>query len=234
MPRLQALRAAAAEFGPLRWVVLASAVLPTTGLCVLLAHLPTLATSWRPDAAGLGLAAAAIASATGALLLPPSMAAFAAGYVFGPATGLACALPGIALGAVIGQRVVWPLVGAPLYPFMQGRPRLEAVRAFCATRFPAVIRRVAIVRASARVPFSVINLLLSAAGAPAAAVFAGTLVAIVPIAWLASGAGAAYRAWREHGALPAGLAFASLTAAMVSLLAVMVAARRAYRPASPR
>lgn len=235
MRRLQALRAAAVEFGPLCWVVLASAVLPTTGLCVLLAHLPQLAAAWRLDAAGFAFAAVGIAAATGALLLPPSMAAVAAGYVFGAEVGLACSLPGIALGGVFGQRVVWPLAGASLYPFMRGRPRLLAVQALCAAPFPAVILRVAAVRAAARVPFSVVNLLLSAARVPGFAVFAGTCLAALPLTWLASGLGAAFRLWREQGAWPTAPRLASLAGALVALLVVMIRARGAFqRGAAPR
>ena len=234
MRRLQALRAAAADFGPLRWVVLASAVLPTAGLCVLFANLPALAACWRLDTPGLGLAMVAIAGATGAVLLPPSMAAFAAGYVFGPVAGFACSLVAIALGGVFGQLVVWPLAGAPLYVFMQGRPRLEVVRAFCAAPFPTVIARVAVLRVAARVPFSVVNLLLSAARVPSAAVFAGTVFGALPLAWLASGVGAAYRAFRESGAWPAGSGIASLLAAMAALLAALLLSRRAFQRGSAR
>lgn len=226
--RLQQLRESVADLGPLRWVVAASAVVPTTGLMILLANLPALAARWPVDAGGAALAITALAVATGALLLPPSISALAAGYVFGPLVGAAIAIAAAAVGAVFGQRVVWPLVGASLIAFMQGRPRLEAVRTACARPMPAQVLRVAVVRGAARVPFSVVNLLLCAASVGTGAVFAGTLLWATPLAWLLSGLGAAWRAWREHEVTPSPIAFASLLLAASAAASFAIAARRAF------
>jgi uncharacterized membrane protein YdjX (TVP38/TMEM64 family) len=224
--RLRAARAFVADLGPLRWVVLASAVLPTSGLIVVLANVAAIAHHWPEGSPGAALAIGAIAVALAALLLPPSIAAFAAGYVFGPARGALLAAPAIATGALLGVRFVWPLLGARLFPFMQGREKLETARAFCAARPWA---RVALLRLAATVPFSVVNLLLAAARVPSAAVLGGSLLAALPVAWLAAGAGAAYRHWHDRFAFPADLLLANLIAAGIAALTAVVLARRRWR-----
>jgi uncharacterized membrane protein YdjX (TVP38/TMEM64 family) len=230
--RLQAARAFVADLGPLRWVVLASAVLPTSGLIVVLANVAAIAHHWPAGVPGGVLAAAAIAVALGALLLPPSVAAFAAGYVFGPARGAALAAAAIAMGAVLGVRVVWPLFGGRLFAFMQGRQKLETARAFCAA---SPWSRVAVLRLAATVPFSVVNLLLAAARVPLGAVFAGSLLAALPVAWLAAGFGAAYRHWHDQFAFPDGALLANLVVAGIAALTAAVLARRTWRRAvAPR
>lgn len=222
----QPLRAAVAGLGPLRWVVLAVVIGPTAGLLVLLGNLGALAAAWPPGVAGIAAAIAAIALATGAVLLPPSIAAFAAGWCLGAPGGGAAAVLGLGLGGLFGQRVVWPLFGGRLYAFMQGRPRLVAVQRCCAAEGGRLVLRVAALRAAASVPFSVQNLLLSAARVPAGAVLLGGWLGPVPFAALAAGLGAAARRWRVDGALPGALALAALAGLFVAAVATVAVARR--------
>lgn len=228
----QALRAFRDELGPLVWVALASAVLPTTGLFVLLAHLPELAAAWPAGVPGAALAFVAILLTTGAVLLPPSVGAFAAGYVFGASAGSGVAVLAIGIGGVVGQRFVWPRLGARLYAFMRERPRVLAVRAVCRGPLPQQVRAVARLRLAARLPFSIGSLLLSVAAVPSRAVWLGSTLGALPLAWLAGGCGAAFRQWRERGAVPAGFALASLVLAAAAGLVATIVARRAPADAS--
>lgn len=228
----QALRAFRDELGPLVWVALASAVLPTTGLFVLFVHLPEVAACWPAGAAGAAFAFAAIVLATGCMLLPPSVCAFAAGYVFGAPIGSGVALLAIGLGGVVGQRLFWPRLGSRLYAFMRERPRVTAVRTLCRGSLLTQVRGVARLRLAARLPFAIGSLLLSVAAVPSHVVWLGSTLGAVPLAWLGGGVGAAFRDWRERGALPGGFALASLVLAATAGLAGAIAARRAVGGAS--
>lgn len=224
--------AAFADLGPLRPVAVATAVLPTAGLLLALATLPALAAAWPAGVPGALLATAAIAAAVAAVLLPPSFAAFAAGYVLGPA-GIGATAAGTAAAAVLGQRLVWPLLGARLYAFMRGRPRAIAAQRFCQGDLAACSLRVAAFRLAVRLPFAVQTLLLSAAATPTAAVAAGSLLAAIPVAALAGGLGIAARRWAELDALPTSLGISLLVGGLLLLVALATAARRAWRRAGP-
>jgi hypothetical protein len=222
--------AAFADLGPLRPVAVATAVLPTAGLLLTLAALPSLAVAWPAGASGALLATAAIAAAVAAVLLPPSFAAFAAGYVLGPA-GIGAAAVGSALAAVLGQRLVWPLLGERLYAFMRGRPRAIAAQRFCQGGLAACSVRVAAFRLAVRLPFAVQSLLLSVANTAVAPVALGSLLAALPVAALAGGLGAAARRWSEVGALPTPTGAGLLGTAMLLVGALAVAARTTWRRA---
>jgi uncharacterized membrane protein YdjX (TVP38/TMEM64 family) len=225
---LLVLRARVDELGPLRWVVLASALLPTAGLIVLLANLPQLAATWPHGALGAAAAVLGIAALTGAMLLPPSVAALAAGYVFGTAPGAAIACVAIGAGGTLGL-ALWPLAGSGLYAFMRDRPRALAVQQFCAGGALRGVAGVLLLRGAAKVPFAVITLLLSVVRVPPARVWLGSTLGALPLAWVAGGLGSAWRAWREHGASPSALELASLAlgAAFAALTAIV--ARRGLR-----
>lgn len=227
--RLQAVREFVADLGPLRWVVLGVAVVPTVGLLAVLANLPALAVALPHDTLlAIVIAAAAIAVATGSVLLPPGVGALAAGYCIGAWAGAFAAMLGAGIGAVIGQRVVWPIVGARLYPFIRPRARVIAVRRLCAAQ---PVMGVTVLRLAATFPFSVGNLLLSAARVVPQAVIAGTMLGIAPSACVAAAAGAAWRHWRETGEAPRTemiVVFAVLAGATAR---AMFGARRTWRRA---
>jgi uncharacterized membrane protein YdjX (TVP38/TMEM64 family) len=219
-------RAALREMGPLRWVALASAVLPTAGLFAVLAHRRELAAVWPPGLAGVALAIAVIAATTGAMLLPPGFAAFAAGYVLGTAAGAACAAVGTALGALLSL-LLWPLLGERFHAFVRPRPRVVAVRDRCAGAPLAVAAwRVAALRCAAKLPFAVTNLLLSAARVRAAAVAVGSLLGALPGAAVAAGAGTIVRGLDERRGWPGAPGIAALAAAAALAVWCAIAARR--------
>lgn len=222
--------AAFADLGPLRPVAVTTAVLPTAGLLLTLAALPALAAAWPAGVPGALLASAAIGAAVAAVLLPPSFAAFAAGYVLGPA-GIPAAAAGVALAAVLGQRLLWPLLGERLYAFMRARPRAIAAQRFCQGGLAVCSARVAAFRLAVRLPFAVQTLLLSAAATPTAAVAAGSLLAAIPVAALAGGLGSAARRWAELDALPTSLGSSLLAGCLLLLVALATAARMAWRRA---
>ncbi len=228
---LQPWRARWRDLGPLRWIAVASAVLPTAGLLVVVAHRRELAAAWPDGAGGVLLAAGAIGAASGAMLLPPGCCAFAAGYVLGAAAGAAAGALGSALGA-LAALAAWPLLGERLYAFMRPRPRAVAVRAFCGGPLPRAVLRVAVLRFAAKLPFAVTNLLLSVVRVPRAAVAAGSLLGALPGAWLAASAGAALRALDERRGSPGAAGVANLALAAATAVVTAVAARRAIARAT--
>lgn len=226
---LQSLRAFVVELGPLRWIALTTAVLPTVGLLVLFAHLAEVTAGWPGGAGGALLAVVAIAGATSLVLLPPSFAAFVAGYLFGWWPGSVIAAFGIAAAGWFGQRVVWPSFARGLYPFMRARPRVHAVQAFVTGPSARQVLRVAQLRCAVKFPFAVISLLLSAAAVPGRAVLAGSWLGALPLVALLSGAGATWRRWVEQAVAPSWPELAGLGLAAAAGLATTVVARRALR-----
>ncbi len=214
------------DLGPLRPIAVASAVFPTTGALVGLAHLGDLAAHWPGDALGLVAAAGVIAAAVALLLLPPTFAAFAAGFVLGP-LGVVPAVLGIGGGALLGL-CIWPLLGERLYAFMRNRPRVVAVRQFCTGSLWRCSARVAALRLAVRLPFCVQTLLLSAASTRSAAVAIGSIGAASPVAALAGGLGACVRRWRDDGSWPTFAGGCLVGAAAVATVVATVRARRAW------
>ena len=224
--RLQAVRALIDELGPLRWIALASAIVPTVGLFVVLAWLPWLADSCRPDWSGFGWVVLAITAAVAPMLLPAGMAAFAAGYCLGPWLGAGAALLGLPLAGLVGQRLLWPLLGERLYTFMRSRPRIAAVRALCAS---SAWRGVLLLRGACLFPFQVISLQLSAAAIGAGAVLLGGALAAVPLTMVAAGLGASLRRWRDLDAGPEPLVGIAVLVGAGFAAALCSAGRRAWR-----
>ncbi len=231
-PSLQTLRAFLRELGPLRWIALFTAVVPTVLLMVLLSHVAMVAVAWPVGWLGAGLAVVAIAVTTGAVLLPASIVGLTAGYVFGAALGGSLAAVGIACGGVFGQRCVWPLLGRGLYAFMRARPRVHGVQRVCAGGFGQQVVGVLLLRSAGKFPFAVISLLLSAASVPTRSVLVGSLVAALPMVWLTSGIGAAWRVWREQHLWPSGLAIANLALAFAAAATALLLARRRLKLAA--
>jgi hypothetical protein len=212
------------DLGPLRAVAVATAVLPTAGTITLLARLPALASEWPAGLTGVAWAAAAIGAFVACVALPGAFAAFAAGACLGAPAGAVAAFVGLPLASWLGQRVVWPVVVAPLYPFMRARPRVAAVRALCA---PGAVRGALALRLGCSVPFQVVSLYLSAAAIPARATVVATALAAALAATPAACLGAAWRRWQERGVMPSGA-----DALVVALAAaVAIAARLRARAA---
>jgi uncharacterized membrane protein YdjX (TVP38/TMEM64 family) len=224
--RLQAVRALIDELGPLRWIALASAIVPTVGLFVVLAWLPWLAENLPSGWLGGVWAMVAITVAVAAMLLPAGMAAFAAGYCLGPWLGAGVALIALPLAGLVGQRLLWPLLGERLYAFMRSRPRIAAVRTLCAS---AAARGVLLLRGACLFPFQVISLQLSAAAIGAAAVVLGGAMAALPLASIAAGLGASLRRWRELGAGPEPVVGLSVLIGAGLAALLCSAGRRAWR-----
>jgi hypothetical protein len=231
--RLEDLRAFLVELGPLRPVALATAVLPTIGMMLVLASLATVDEVWPPSWSGLLLAFGTIAVVTGAVLLPPGIAALAAGYCLGAACGVSAAVLGVATGGVVGQRLVWPLLGARLFAFMRARPRVHQVQRLCAGAFGAQVRGVMQLRAAAQFPFPVTSLLLSAAATPSPVVWLGSALGVLPQVWLAGVAGEAFRAWRKSGQWPSAWVLANVALAIVALALLLRWGRRAWQQSRP-
>jgi len=216
-----------ADLGPLRPIAVATAVLPTVGTIVVLTNLPALATALPAGPAGLGGLTLAIAVVVAAVLLPPSFAAFAAGYLAsGP--GMVGALLGIAAAAVLGQRGTWPLLGERIYAFMRPRPRVLGVQHFCRGPFGRCAWRVAALRLAVRLPFAVQSLLLSAARTPSAAVAAGSLLAALPMVLLAGGAGMTWQRYHTLRELPTPTGWCLLGAATAAMVLAAAQSRRAW------
>lgn len=220
----QRLRAEFADLGPLRAVAVATAVLPTAGAIAALARLPELADGWPAGVGGVVCAAAAIGGLVACVALPAAFASFAAGACLGARDGALAAWLGLPLAAWLGQRVVWPVVVARLYPFMRARPRVAAVQALCAR---GAVRGALALRLGCSVPFQVVSLYLSAAAIPARATGAATAMAALLTATPVAGLGAMWRAWQARGA-----ASAVADALFVALVgAVAIAARLRARAA---
>jgi len=215
------------DLGPLRAIAVASAVLPTIGALVGLAHLGDLAARWPSGGLGMVAAAGAIAAAVALLLLPPTFAAFAAGFVLGP-LGVVLAVVGTGGGALLGLCCIWPLLGERLYAFMRPRPRVVAVQRFCTGPLWPCSARVAALRLAVRLPFAVQTLLLSAASTRTAAVAIGSLGAALPVAAVAGGLGACVRRWRDDGSWPTIAGGVLLGGAIVTTAVATIASRRAW------
>jgi uncharacterized membrane protein YdjX (TVP38/TMEM64 family) len=222
----RSLRVLLDELGPLRWIALASAVVPTIGLFVVLAGLPWLAANCPAGATGGEVAGLAIVGLVALMLLPAGMAAFAAGYCLGPWLGAVVAWLALPLAGLVGQRLLWPWLGEPLYEFMRSRPRIAAVRALCAV---APARGVLLLRGANLFPFQVISLQLSAAAIAARPVLVGGVLAALPLGLLAAGLGASLRRWRESDAWPEPAVGAAVLAGAGLAAAACSAGRRAWR-----
>lgn len=224
--RLQAVRALIDELGPLRWIALASAIVPTVGLFVVLAWLPWLAAVALPNGIGFVGVVLAIPAVVAPMLLPAGMAAFAAGYCLGPWLGAGAALLGLPLAGLVGQRWLWPLLGERLYAFMRGRPRIAAVRALCAN---SASRGVLLLRGACLFPFQVISLQLSAAAIGAGGVLLGGALAAAPLALVAAGLGASLRRWRDLDAGPEPVVGITVLVGAGCAALLCSAGRRAWR-----
>jgi hypothetical protein len=225
--RWQHLRAEFADLGPLRPVAVATAVLPTVGLMLVLGNLRELAAAWPVAPLGHAAAAAAVGALVGAVLLPAAFAAFAAGACLGVSGGAVAAIAGLALAAALGQFVVWPFAVARLYPFMAGRPRVAAVQALCAGGPAAAVRGALALRLGCAVPFQVVSLYLSAARIPARVGVPGAVLAAAVVAPAAACAGALWRVWATDGVWPSAPQWAALAALAALALGARLCARRA-------
>ena len=215
-------------------VALATAVLPTVGTVALLSMLPQVAALWPTGLSGAALAGLAIVGAVALVLLPPSVGAFAAGYVLGAGVALPVVVLAVGLAAVLGQRVVWPLLVARLYAFMRTRPRVHAVQRYCSGDWRTSTGRVAMLRWAGRFPFAVTSLLLSAAGTGALPVAVGSTLATVPLALVAGQAGSAWRSFREQGLAPTlGTSLLWLVGAATAAIVVTRARRHWLRATAP-
>jgi uncharacterized membrane protein YdjX (TVP38/TMEM64 family) len=214
------------DLGPLRPIAVASAVLPTVGALVLLANLDGVTAALPGGLSGALAVTAAIAVAVAVLLLPPSFAAFAVGYGFGPWQAVPVVVVATASAAWLGRCCVWPLVAAPLFAFMQARPRVLEVQRCCGSNGLGGALQVALLRGSARVPFAVVTLLLTAARTSTGRVVAGSAIAAVPLALLAGTIGGALRVHRASGTWPEPGAWLHLSVAVALALVWVVAARR--------
>lgn len=236
LPNRAALGAAFRELGPLRPIAVYVAVASTVGSLLLVARLPQLARLADGSSGDWLVAVAVVATAIAGALALPSALAFAAGYCFGGLAGATIAVVGGALGAWLGQRVVWPRLGSARFAWMRHRPRAGLVRRLCvgegAANPLAASLGVARLRWAARVPNAVGNLLLAVVEARASDVLLGSVLGALPAAGLAAWAGSAWRRWRELGETPPVAAIVAATAAAAVAGALLAGARRAWRAAA--
>jgi uncharacterized membrane protein YdjX (TVP38/TMEM64 family) len=219
------IRAEIVDLGPLRWVALASAVLPTAGLFALWLQLPRVAAVWPAGSIGIVAAVGALGAAVALLLLPAAFSAFAAGYCLGPVAGalaIWCALP---LAGWLGQHLVWPIVAAPLYPFLRQRPRIAIVSLLAQQNG---WRGIAAARAAATFPFQVVTLMMSGARVRAGTAWLGTTMAAVPVGILGSIVGDAVRGYCERAEWPPLPTILVAAAAAVVLMRGKSRGRRAW------
>ncbi len=228
LPNRVSLTALLRELGPLRPIAGYVAVASLVGSLGLVAALPCVARWLGDDAAGVLLATLAIAVAIAGAFAIPSVLGFAAGWCCGGVPGGVAAVAGGAFGAVLGQRLVWARLDAARLAWMRERPRALLVRRLCGDGALGVAR----LRWASRWPNAVVNLLFAVNGVPARHVLPGSALGALPAAALAAGLGAAWRRWRESGAVPSAGAWCAAAGAALLTAWLAVWSRRAVRAAA--
>ena len=227
--RLEAMRNAFRELGPLRGLVFHLVVAQTVGTVLVLWQLPRLATAVPAGQyAALFWLLVAMAVAVAAAFVLPTAAAFAAGYCCGVFAGTGSAVLAIAIGSVLARQFLAPRLGVRLFAFMQRRPRAAAVRRFCRGGVTAATFAVARLRWGALFPHAAANVLFAVASVPSVAVFRGSVLGALPASLLAAVAGACFREWRATGALPETRSWLGAAAALIAMALLWRASRRLW------
>jgi uncharacterized membrane protein YdjX (TVP38/TMEM64 family) len=224
------MRTAFRELGPLRSLVLHLVIGQTAGTVLVLWKLPALAAVVPPGQhMALFWLLVAMTVAVAAALVLPSAAAFAAGYCCGVFAGGGSAVLAIAIGSVLARQYLVPRLGPRLFAFMQGRPRVTAVRRFCRGGVTAATFAVARLRWGAVFPLAAANVLFAVASVPSVAVFRGSVLGALPATIVAAAAGDALRTWSATRALPETHSWLGAAAALIAMALLWRASRRLWR-----
>jgi uncharacterized membrane protein YdjX (TVP38/TMEM64 family) len=223
VPRWQALRA----LGPAAPLLVIATVGPLLGAIGLAATTHVWSPWLGPDAASAAAFFAAGALATAGCLLPTHATSLVAGFVFGPALGIALGWLVVVSAAALSYALWAPLVGERGLRALAGSPRAERVRhALLGRGFWRTVWLIALVRLSPALPFAATNLMLPAVGVGPRAFFAATVLGTTPrtlgVAWIG-----AELATLDLRAGPPGWATALAIGATVMAIAVIgrIAAR---------
>lgn len=227
--RLQALRAAFDELGPLRPIAVYVALSSTLGTVLLCTNLPSLARA-LPESSPSALLAVVLGGsiALAAAWLPPAAMALGAGYCLGALHGTWAAVLAVGLGSLL-LRGLAPWLGAAWFPSLRERPRAAAVRTFCRGGGWAAVLAVARLRWAGPFPLAATNLLLAVAAVPARSVLVGSWLGAVPAALLLAVAGDGLRTWRDVGEWPDLRSWLVVAAALLAGYMLRRASRRAWR-----
>lgn len=180
-----------AALGPAGPLLLLSMAVPLVGASVL----ATTTAHWVPWFEGEPWSAAWFvplgAFCAAAALLPTHATSLAAGFLFGGWLGSLAAWLVIGLGAVVGHRLLEPLVGERALRALADAPRALAVhRALLGQSRARAIWIIALLRLSPAMPFATTNLLLAAFGVSGAVFVTATALGITPRAIAAALVGA--------------------------------------------
>lgn len=216
--------------GPAGPLLLLSMLVPLLGAAVLAATIG----HWVPWFAGEPWSAAWFvplgAFCAAAALLPTHVTSVAAGFLFGGLLGTVAAWLVIGIGAVLGHRLVQPLVGERALRALADSPRALAVHRALLGRGPwRSIWIIALLRLSPAMPFATTNLLLAAFGVRGGVFATATALGITPRAIAAAlvGAGLQELDWQQ-GAAP-GTTVLAITATVVAFVVIGQIAKRALR-----
>ena len=170
------------KLGPTGVVALAACVLPGTGALLLYGRLGVLA-SWLRDHAVAGpVACVGIFAVAGGIALVPTYAMSAlCGWCFGFGVGLTATMFGFISAALVGYTLSRSIDSGRALKTVNEMPRWRTLRAALVTgRLSKLVLVVALVRLAPAAPFSLTNVLMSAAQVPVAPYAFGTALGMLP------------------------------------------------------
>lgn len=216
--------------GPAGPLLVFSMVVPMLGTSVV----ATTTATWRPWFEGEPWSAAWFvplgAFLAAAALMPTHVTSLAAGFLFGGWLGSLCAWLVIALGAIVGHRLLQPLVGERALRALADSPRALVVhRALLGRSAWRSIWIIALLRLSPAMPFATTNLLLAAFGVRGPVFVTATALGITPraIAVAVVGAGLQDLDWKQ-GSTP-WTTIVAVAATVLMLVVIGRIARNALR-----
>lgn len=209
--------------GPAGPLLVFSMVVPMLGTSLV----ATTTGTWRPWFEGEPWSAAWFvplgAFLAAAALLPTHVTSLAAGFLFGGWLGSLCAWLVIALGAIVGHRLLQPLVGERALRALADSPRALVVhQALLGRSAWRSIWIIALLRLSPAMPFATTNLLLAAFGVRGPVFVTATALGITPraIAVALVGAGLQDLDWKQ-GSTP----WTTIVAVAATVLMLVVIGR---------
>jgi uncharacterized membrane protein YdjX (TVP38/TMEM64 family) len=174
------------RLGPVRWLLLAWAVMPPLATIVLVIYLKDLGPWLREHPQGVWIFAAGFAVLAGVALLPTYAQCFLGGYAFGFAVGFPAVVAGFAGGAIIGYEIARLVNGGRVMEVINEDAQWRAVRDALVGEggsrpsFLKQLGMVILLRVPPNSPFALTNLAMAGMGVGRPAFLLGTAIGMAP------------------------------------------------------
>lgn len=235
------LKSAWGQLGPVKYLMVAWAVMPPLATFVLAYYMKDIGPWLREHPQGIWVFAVAFAVLAGVALLPTYAQCFLGGYAFGFLVGFPAVVAGFAGGAVIGYEISRLIGSDRILVVINQNPKWKAVRdALVGERADGggvsllkQLGMVLLLRIPPNSPFALTNLVMAGTGVRRPVFIIGTMLGMAPRSAVFVMLGASFQGAIDgeavSNAMPLWLKIAGIALTVIVALIVVAVAKRALK-----